>query len=154
MKKPSDPTPAPAFILLVDDSRHGLLARKSVLEEHGHKVATCRSAEEAVAWFTNERCDLVITMHRLPKVNGTELIKQLRGIRADVPVVLVSDMVDVLGLNERTTGANAVVAQSANEVAHMMRAVRHLLKPAKPSRMPARSQQSRGSSAKAKAGNV
>jgi hypothetical protein len=42
--------------------------------------------------------------------------------------VLLSGFVDALGLNEQTTGAEAVIQKSANEVPHLVRAVARLLK--------------------------
>jgi len=49
--------------------------------------------------------------------------------------VLVSGFVDTLGMNEASTGADAVIQKSANEVTHLVRAVSRLLrrKPAKKS---------------------
>ena len=38
-------------ILLVDDNRNGLLARKSVLEEHGYQVDAFSSPQDALAEF-------------------------------------------------------------------------------------------------------
>jgi DNA-binding NtrC family response regulator len=148
MKKPSDSAPAAALILLVDDNRNGLLLRKSILEDESFKVTTCRTTDEAAALLRTEPFDAVITVHRMPKMDGVEFIKQMREVRTDLPVLLMSGMVDVLGLNERSTGANAVVAQGPNEAAHMIRALKRVVKLAKAQKKPARSQ--KGSTAKLK----
>jgi CheY-like chemotaxis protein len=133
MKKSNVLTPVSTFrILLVDDNRNGLLARKSILEEHGFLVSACSSPDEAFAVFNKTAYDLVITDYRMPLMNGTQLIGKIRDLNSGIPIVLISSMVDALGLNEKNTGADAVVAKSANEIAHLIRAVNRLLIPKKP----------------------
>jgi hypothetical protein len=56
-----------------------------------------------------------------------------------VPVILISEFVDALGLNEENTGADAVIQKSANEVSHLIRAVGRLLR-RKPAKKPAQSE--------------
>ncbi len=126
-------------ILLVDDNRNGLLARKSVLEEHGYQVTAYSSPHDALAEFCEQTYDLVVTDYRMPRMNGAQLIAEIRVITPKVPIVLISGVVDVLGLDEKTTGANVVIPKSATEVTHLIRAVNRLLN-AQPPKKPARSQ--------------
>lgn len=120
-------------ILLIDDNRDGLAARKAVLEGEGHFVLACNAPEEALRHFSEGEFHLVVTDYRMPGMNGTELIRALRELRAQTLIVLVSGMVEVLGLNERNTGADAVIAKNDMEVATMVRTVNRLLKaPRKP----------------------
>ena len=141
MRKSSEATPvAVPRVLLIDDNRNGLMARKSVLEGEGYLVSTCDAPTDALALFTAEVFDLVVTDYRMPGMNGAELICALRELRPSTPIVLVSGMVDVLGLNEQNTGADAVVAKNASEVSHMVRAVNRLMKRHAPPRKPVRSQ--------------
>jgi CheY-like chemotaxis protein len=120
-------------ILLVDDNKLGLSARKCVLEELGHRITTAANGVDALEQFGASRFDLVVTDYKMPRMNGLELIVGLRRISPDLPVILISGFVDSLGLNEETTGADVVIQKSANEVSHMVRAVARLLrkKPAK-----------------------
>ena len=141
MRKPSEATPSVApRVLLIDDNRNGLLARKSVLTGEGYAVTATDTPAEALELFRTESFDLVVTDYRMPGMNGAELIREFRELRPDVPIVLVSGMVDVLGLNEHNTGADAVVAKNASEVSHMVRAVNRLLRRHTPPRKPVRSQ--------------
>jgi CheY-like chemotaxis protein len=126
-------------ILLVDDNRNGLLARKSVLEENGYQVNAYSSPQDALAEFCEQTYDLVVTDYRMPRMNGAQLIAEMREITPKVPIVLISGVVDVLGLDEKTTGANVVIPKSATEVTHLIRAVKRLLT-AQPPKKPARSQ--------------
>jgi FixJ family two-component response regulator len=69
----------------------------------------------------------------MPGMDGVQLIGELRGERPGIPVILVSGFVDALGLSEKTTGANAVIMKSANEVQQLIRTTGRLLKtPRKP----------------------
>ena len=117
-----------AHVLLVDLNKSGLAARRTVLEELGHRVTTASCGEDALLHFSKAKFDLVITDHRMAKLNGTELIKKLRAVEPAMPVIMISAYVDALGLNESNTGANLVLAKSANEVAHLIRGVARLLR--------------------------
>jgi len=129
----------PPRLLLVDDNRLGLSARKVVLEELGYDVHTCFDALDALSLAACHPFDLVITDYKMPSMCGTEFIRKLRELRPALPVVLISGFVDALGLDERNTGADAVISKSSNEVQHLIRAVRSLLK--RPSaKKPARSE--------------
>ena len=132
-------TAALGSILLVDDNKLGLSARKSVLEELGHRIATASNGADALEQFNGRKFDLVVTDYKMPRMDGLELIVGLRKIVPDLPVILISGFVDSLGLNEETTGADVVIQKSANEVSHMVRAVARLLRK-KPAKKPASSE--------------
>jgi CheY-like chemotaxis protein len=137
----SSRTAALGSILLVDDNKLGLSARRSVLEELGHRIATASNGVDALEQFGSRRFDLVVTDYKMPRMDGLELIVGLREIAPDLPVILISGFVDSLGLNEESTGADVVIQKSANEVSHLVRAVGRLLRK-KPARKPAGSVES------------
>ena len=140
MKTSKAEAPVKVFrILLVDDNRNGLLARKSVLEEHGYQVSAYSSPHDALAEFSEQPYDLVVTDYRMPRMNGAQLIAEIRDLTPKVPIVLVSGVVDVLGLDEKTTGANVVIPKSSTEITHLIRAVKRLLATPAPKK-PVRSQ--------------
>jgi CheY-like chemotaxis protein len=113
---------------MVDDNCHGLSARKSILEEFGYETVVCSDPITALAEFSQSAYDLIITDYKMPGMNGLQLIRKVREINADVPVILISGFVETLGLTEENTGSNAVVQKSANEVQHLVRAVTRLLR--------------------------
>jgi CheY-like chemotaxis protein len=118
---------AHSLILLVDDNRTGLAARKHVLDELGYRTITATSANAALEQFSKQNVDLVVTDYRMPEMSGIDLIQKLRAVKPAIPVVLMSAFVDVLGLNESSTGADIVLQKSANEVQSLVRAVNRLL---------------------------
>ena len=115
------------FILLVDDNRDGLIARKAVLQEVGYRVQLASSCEEALQAFSAYRFDVVVTDYRMPRMSGAELIQKLRKIRPEIPIVLISGFVEPLGLTEENTGADVVIPKSAGEVPHLLRSVSRLI---------------------------
>jgi CheY-like chemotaxis protein len=126
-------------ILLVDDNKLGLCARKCVLEELGHTIWTAANGADALEQFASRKFDLVVTDYKMPRMDGLELIVGLRKCAPDVPVILISGFVDSLGLSEENTGADVVIQKSANEVSHMVRSVARLLR-RKPVKKPAGSE--------------
>jgi two-component system response regulator HydG len=115
-------------ILLVDGNAAGLAARKTVLEEHGHKVWVATGCADAFEQFSSHKFDLVVTDHKMPRTDGLGLISKIKELSPDTPVVLLSGFVDALGLNEHTTGACAVIQKSSTEVQNLVRTVARLLK--------------------------
>jgi CheY-like chemotaxis protein len=136
---------AAARILLVDDNRLGLCARKTVLEEVGYRITACTSGDEALEQLSKQPFDLVVTDYKMPKMDGLELIKRIRKDQPSLLVILLSGFADTLGMNEENTTADAVIQKSANEVSHLIRAVHRLLR--RPSKKPAGAQSSSRSSA-------
>ena len=144
MKTPPAPTPG-AILVLVDDNPHGLIARRTVLEELGYVVHTCSSGAEALKLLASNKVDLVITDFRMPNMDGMELIARMKELRGDLPIILLSGFVEPLGLTEKSTGADVVLSKSAGEVELLIRSVRRLLN-RQPSRKPLESE--RASNAK------
>lgn len=134
----------------MDDNKLGLSARKCVLEELGHRIATASNGAEALDQFAREKFDLVVTDYKMPKMDGLELIGKLRKSVPELPIILISGFVDALGLSEDNTGADVVIQKSANEVSHMVRSVGRLLK-RKPEKKPAVGAKGRGPAARRQA---
>lgn len=127
VRKPS--AAAVLSILLVDDNLNGIKARKIILEEQGYRVVTALNGLDALDLFTQQKFDLVVTDYKMPKMDGLELIMNLRTLRPELPIVLISGYVDSLGLNEENTRADSVIQKSANEVSYLCHAVTRLLRP-------------------------
>jgi len=124
MKTLNSSTP---YILLVDDNCDGLLVRRSLLEEIGCRVKIACNGEEGLKLFEAEKFDIVVTDYRMPRMNGTQFIGQIRHLDPKASVILLSGFVEPLGLNEQNTGADAVIAKSSNEAAQLVRCVKRLV---------------------------
>jgi CheY-like chemotaxis protein len=127
MKYASIQKPKPAHLLLVDDNQDGLLARKSLLEEQGFVITTAMNGEEAFYALSKGNFDLLITDFRMPKMNGLELIRRIRPLQPALGIILISGFADALGLDVKSTGADAVINKGAHEIANLERWVSRLL---------------------------
>lgn len=77
-------------ILLVDDEADLVFGTERMLTQLGYKVLARTDPRDALQLFSKapEQFDLIITDQAMPHMNGTELARELTGIRADIPVIL------------------------------------------------------------------
>jgi CheY-like chemotaxis protein len=130
---PSSRTQISGTILLVDDNRDGIIARRSVLEELGYNVVSAGCGVDALSTVEQQPFDLVITDYKMSPMDGRELIAKLRERSFRNPIILLTGFADSLGLSAENTGADVVIQKSANEVSSLVRHTRRLLQtPKKP----------------------
>jgi CheY-like chemotaxis protein len=144
----SNRVPSSASILLVDDNRDGILARRTVLEELGYKVVSAGCGSDALLKVEKQNFDLVITDFKMSPMNGLELIGKLRELSFLNPIILLTGFAESVGLKPDNTGADVVIQKSANEVATLVRHTKRLLQAP---RKPARSNESRAKSPRSRA---
>ncbi len=77
-------------ILLVDDEPAIRLTIGDVLTRAGHKVTLAADGEKALEQVNDRLFDLVITDIRLPKLNGLELFRRIRGQAPETDVILMT----------------------------------------------------------------
>ncbi|UQZ82100.1 putative response regulatory protein [Paenibacillus konkukensis] len=80
-------------VLLVDDDAFVVNGLKSMIgwERYGiDEIATAYDGEDAWQQFQRGKPDLLITDVYMPRMNGLELIKQIRTVDAELPVVILS----------------------------------------------------------------
>jgi len=86
-------------ILLVDDEAHIRRSTGMVLGQLGYGVTAAAGAPEALELFTrNPRAfDLLITDISMPDMDGFQLTQQIKALRPDMPVIMIT------GYSEKTT---------------------------------------------------
>lgn len=82
------------MILCVDDEPTGLTARRLLLSIAGYTVLTAISGNIALRLFRCNPVDLVITDHLLPDLNGADLASEMKRLKPEVPIVLLTGLVD------------------------------------------------------------
>ena len=74
---------------MVDDEPQIRRALRTSLEAHGYEVATVGTGEEGVVGAAEQGPDLVLLDLGLPDLDGTEVLRRVRGF-SDVPVIVLS----------------------------------------------------------------
>lgn len=78
-------------ILAVDDDALILMNTAAMLEDLGHEVIEAASGLEALARFAEHPdIDLLITDQAMPELSGSQLARDLRRSRPDLPIILAS----------------------------------------------------------------
>lgn len=94
------------LVLLIDDEESIADINKQILIHLGYSVEAYTEPEQALRRFESspELFDLVISDQTMPKMNGIELLKLIKTIRPDIPVILCTGYSDVFnkakGVNE------------------------------------------------------
>lgn len=120
-----------ATILLVEDEELLRAGVQEVLEIQGYKVITAPDGEQALACLAAEPIDLIITDLVMPKMDGIDFVKQLRQIKPDLPVIVVSgstrNIMQRYGIDSiQVPGANASLPKPFKSV-DLIEQVRQLL---------------------------
>jgi len=75
-------------ILLVDDEEGIQLLYREEFEDEGYQVQSAYNGEEALELFKKDPPDLVILDINMPGMNGIEVLRQMKEMRPDLPVIL------------------------------------------------------------------
>jgi CheY-like chemotaxis protein len=84
-----------ANILLVDDDPDTRNIVPRILSKCDYSVSTCSSGSEALERLTQEHFDLVLSDVRMPGMSGFELLKSIRDLHPDLPVILLTAIADL-----------------------------------------------------------
>lgn len=77
-------------VLSIDDQQLILLTVQRKLEEHGYTVRTAMSGLEGLKIFEEFNPDLVMMDMNMPNMNGLEVIKRMKKLNKDIPIVVMS----------------------------------------------------------------
>jgi PAS domain S-box-containing protein len=83
-------------VMIVDDERALVALEEETLAELGYEPVGFNSSVAALAAFRSapERFDLIITDEAMPDLPGTDLAREIRQCRPDIPIILVSGLGD------------------------------------------------------------
>lgn len=77
-------------VLIVDDDEKILFAFRQVFRAEGYESAVARDGEEALNEVASARPDVVIMDITMPKIDGLEVLRQVRKENPALPVVLIT----------------------------------------------------------------
>jgi DNA-binding response OmpR family regulator len=95
-------------ILLIDDDATQLGIREAILRASGFAVSIATSAESAIALLRSapNQFGLVISDHFLTGATGVDVVRQVRSLLPNIPIVIISGMPD---LEPEYEGLNVIV---------------------------------------------
>ncbi|HEX9935064.1 MAG TPA: response regulator, partial [bacterium] len=82
-------------LLLIDDQINVISSIKEAVEPAGMDCVLCSKPVEALRQFREGQFDAVVTDFQMPEMNGIEVLKQIRKLRPDTPVIILTGYADV-----------------------------------------------------------
>jgi two-component system cell cycle sensor histidine kinase/response regulator CckA len=123
----NEPSAAPAIVLLVDDEQPVREVQRRALELDGYVVKEAGSGLEGIeAIRPPAQIDLVVADLEMPGLGGAEMVRQIRMIRPDLPVLYVTGYIDRL-LDARSLWEREAFLDKPFSVAALREAVSLLL---------------------------
>jgi len=86
----SSAEPELPLILCIDDDDIALRVRKLMLGSAGYNILTASSGEDGLEVLKQEPVDLVIADHFLSAKTGTEIAREMKELKPEVPILIVS----------------------------------------------------------------
>jgi CheY-like chemotaxis protein len=80
----------PSVILCVDDEPTALMVRRLILSISGYDVLTAADGDAALTSLCRNHVDLVITDHFLPDRTGARVAVEMKRLKPEVPIVLLT----------------------------------------------------------------
>ena len=77
-------------VLIVDDDDAMRMALADSLESCGYEVTAAENGQEALDIFQKEQFAVVISDMRMPRVGGMDVLRQIKRISAQTPVILIT----------------------------------------------------------------
>lgn len=85
-------------ILVVDDEPALIALMSEIFSDRGYHVMTFTDPQAALAAFqrNSQNIDALVTDQTMPRLTGLELIREIRTLRPELPVILASGYSDVI----------------------------------------------------------
>lgn len=77
-------------ILWTDDEVEVLKSHILFLEDKGYEIDTCSNGNDAIDLVRMNRYDLIFLDENMPGLSGIETLKQIKEVRTDIPVVMIT----------------------------------------------------------------
>jgi len=117
-------------IMVAEDSITSRMLLKDILESSGFLVTTAVDGAEALSFLREGGYDLLVSDIDMPRMNGFELTKNIRGDKNlyDIPVVLVTALKTREDREHgMEVGANAYIEKSSFTPEHLLMAINKLI---------------------------
>jgi len=81
---------SPLKLLYVEDNQEAMETSMLIFEEFFDDISVACTGEEGLKKFDDNDIDLIITDINMPNMNGIEMIKEIRKINSEVPILVLS----------------------------------------------------------------
>jgi two-component system, NtrC family, response regulator HydG len=82
-------------VLVIDDDRDMCLLLKKFLERNNFEVIDFTSGKKALAWYDENKPDVVLCDLRLDDVSGLEVLKKMKSVNPSLPFLIITGYSDV-----------------------------------------------------------
>ncbi|KPU43778.1 sporulation initiation phosphotransferase F [Oxobacter pfennigii] len=110
-------------VLIVDDIKNIRKLLSTCLEVEGYEVITAVDGQQAIEMIERENIDLIFLDIKMPEISGTEVLKKIRAMNKNMPVIIMTAFATVKNAVECTKlGAVAYLQKpfSADKVRTML----------------------------------
>ena len=84
-----------ARVLVIDDELEPVDLRSAVLSDSGYEVVSALNGGDGLRLVEIERPDVVLLDLQMPGVAGFDVLRRVRTVRPDLPVIIVSGQADL-----------------------------------------------------------
>jgi CheY-like chemotaxis protein len=95
MSQLGHPELSSTVVLCIDDNEDVLDCEKAFLESFGFTVLTAPSGGKGLELATSHSVDVVIVDYFMPGMNGHEVAMEMRRLRPEAPIIMLSGALDV-----------------------------------------------------------
>ncbi|MFL6721594.1 MAG: response regulator [Sphingomonas sp.] len=98
-------------VLLVDDHPEVRSTTAAVLEDSGHDVVEAANGADALALLKKRTCDfdLLITDYAMPRLSGTDFLREARLVCPDVPGLLITGYAEADMIRDKPEGVETLL---------------------------------------------
>lgn len=112
-------------ILCVDDNEQALAVRKFLLETRGgYRVVAALSGRDALDHFRRGGIDLVLSDLVMPNMNGNEMVRRMKEVAPEIPMILISGSVKTF---DHTNRADAFLPKGSSSPVEMLERIRQMI---------------------------
>ncbi|MCK9330861.1 MAG: response regulator [Candidatus Cloacimonetes bacterium] len=99
-------------VLIAEDEEVMRFMLTDFLENFDYEILQAENGQQAYDIWKNEKCDILITDINMPKMNGIELLKNIKNEDKNFPVIVITGVsVETAKLNASDNGADAFLVK-------------------------------------------